>query len=248
MWIEILYLNFGSAESESLPTRECGLKYLWPLLCLQALQSLPTRECGLKSLSQLPKWIFYLSLPTRECGLKSLTRLLSCQRGHRHSLRGSVDWNKDKGWKILTFWVTPYAGVWIEISLSRLFSINSMSLPTRECGLKFSVAEAHHHPRRHSLRGSVDWNQSLMLICLYQWELVTPYAGVWIEIVITSIFFSAHSCHSLRGSVDWNLLIVNNLHQLLRHSLRGSVDWNYFDTPAKYQGIVTPYAGVWIEI
>ena len=26
-----------------------------------------------------------------------------------------------------------------------------------------------------------------MLICLYQWVLVTPYAGVWIEIVVADM-------------------------------------------------------------
>ena len=61
------------------------------------------------------------------------------------------------GW----IYVTPYAGVWIEIVvlLNRFDAL--MSLPTRECGLKFFI------------------KLQLCLSCL-----VTPYAGVWIEIAI----------------------------------------------------------------
>ena len=33
-----------------------------------------------------------------------------------------------------------------------------------------------------------------------------------------------------------------------RHSLRGSVDWNYGTIDEFREQIVTPYAGVWIEI
>ena len=56
--------------------------------------------------------------------------------------------------------VTPYAGVWIEISVMQAYNINkSASLPTRECGLK---------------SGSCSRKFQLMK--------VTPYAGVWIEI------------------------------------------------------------------
>ena len=31
---------------------------------------------------------------------------------------------------------------------------------------------------------------------------VTPYAGVWIEIICASLHFTNVPCHSLRGSVD----------------------------------------------
>ena len=97
--------------------------------------------------------------------------------------------------------VTPYAGVWIEISVMLAYNINkSASLPTRECGLK---------------SGSCSRKFQLMK--------VTPYAGVWIEIVHDrKVIITAWSlptrecglkykdtcltawsvCHSLRGSVD----------------------------------------------
>ena len=61
--------------------------------------------------------------------------------------------------------VTPYAGVWIEISVMQAYNINkSASLPTRECGLK---------------SGSCSRKFQLMK--------VTPYAGVWIEISSTLV-------------------------------------------------------------
>ena len=78
--------------------------------------------------------------------------------------------------------------------------------------------------------------------------LVTPLAGVWIEIYITSWKRSAFSCHSPCGSVDWNvycLAVVLHVPLSLplrecglkyhcclniisddRHSPCGSVDWN----------------------
>ena len=56
--------------------------------------------------------------------------------------------------------VTPYAGVWIEINHIPRETIDIIvSLPTRECGLKFQK-----------------------LIINQCQVLVTPYAGVWIEI------------------------------------------------------------------
>ena len=81
----------------------------------------------------------------------------------------------------------------------------------------------------HSLRGSVDWNCTLQgAINVFN---VTPYAGVWIEILNSPTFhiflpsLPTRECglksvlnltdvtnagHSLRGSVDWNSKIVGN--------------------------------------
>ena len=56
--------------------------------------------------------------------------------------------------------VTPYAGVWIEITIAAAVFGRIWSLPTRECGLKFIRNRQQHEP-----------------------VLVTPYAGVWIEII-----------------------------------------------------------------
>ena len=122
--------------------------------------------------------------------------------------------------------VTPYAGVWIEITIAAAVFGRIWSLPTRECGLKFIRNRQQHEP-----------------------VLVTPYAGVWIEIIyavgmtyscVTSLptrecglkllFASAERTflrHSLRGSVDWNFCVFCYVFGCYSHSLRGSVDWNY---------------------
>ena len=55
----------------------------------------------------------------------------------------------------------------------------------------------------HSLRGSVDWNNAEEET--EQWINVTPYAGVWIEIITNQIKRYVNNSHSLRGSVDWNI-------------------------------------------
>ena len=77
-----------------------------------------------------------------------------------------------------------------------------MSLPTRECGLKYAWLNKARRYTRHSLRGSVDWNPDYLLDCFAFY--VTPYAGVWIEIARYNNFYSRVNSHSLRGSVDWN--------------------------------------------
>ena len=57
---------------------------------------------------------------------------------------------------IICYTVTPYAGVWIEISICAVMERLTLSLPTRECGLKSDSGTDHKWRRSHSLRGSVD--------------------------------------------------------------------------------------------
>ena len=52
--------------------------------------------------------------------------------------------------------VTPYAGVWIEIVRISSSYDTLMSLPTRECGLKSAFSDVIATYVGHSLRGSVD--------------------------------------------------------------------------------------------
>ena len=136
VWIEIVYSNRCHVIPYlSLPSWECGLKYnqnnlihlleyvtpfvgVWieidiDRLCEETRQSLPSWECGLKWQFQPHKPGPVPSLPSWECGLK---------------LR-----KEEK--VLLHLIVTPFVGVWIEIS--RL----ALSLLPRF---------------RHSLRGSVD--------------------------------------------------------------------------------------------
>ena len=52
--------------------------------------------------------------------------------------------------------VTPFAGVWIEIAIQSIICIGHLSLPSRECGLKFFGFQLEYPVCSHSLRGSVD--------------------------------------------------------------------------------------------
>ena len=83
----------------------------------------------------------------------------------------------------LTNWisksVTPFAGVWIEIRGKHQKMRGIVSLPSRECGLKYVIAL---HERK--------------------FFIVTPFAGVWIEIAYLPYLLDSWHCHSLRGSVD----------------------------------------------
>ena len=126
-----------------------------------------------------------MSLPSWECGLK---------------LR-----KEEK--VLLHLIVTPFVGVWIEIS-----SLALSLLP------RF----------RHSLRGSVDWNWPTS--ATNSFPFVTPFVGVWIEICIHITQLTPKECHSLRGSVDWNSFGEQLYSNKVGHSLRGSVDWNSAQT------------------
>ena len=122
--------------------------------------------------------------------------------------------------------VTPYAGVWIEILYMRLIIlIQLVSLPTRECGLKYGVAG---RPTRGILVTPYAgvWIEIQLVSEIKRMGLVTPYAGVWIE--IASIFFIP-PFHLSLPTRECGLKFICFLHRLSDH-------------------VVTPYAGVWIEI
>ena len=93
--------------------------------------------------------------------------------------------------------------MWIEIQLQGLRSLFLLSLPSRECGLKSSYT------------------------CHELWEaIVTPFAGVWIEI------FTPNSHHD-----DEDVTPFAGVWIEIRH-LRKYINLL----------LVTPFAGVWIEI
>ncbi len=60
----------------SLPLRECGLKFEFPLTLQVLTLSLPSRDCGLKFLYLCHTLILLQSLHLRECGLKYQMLLL----------------------------------------------------------------------------------------------------------------------------------------------------------------------------
>ena len=143
--------------------------------------------------------------------------------------------------------VTPFAGVWIEIMPPSVLYLGLIVTPFAGVWIEMY--------RVKSVFNIID---------------VTPFAGVWIEILcrcqtedgvhtslpsrecgLKSVKTCAkvtNPCHSLRGSVDWNYhchvaVVVTN-----SHSLRGSVDWNINPVRYWHESVVTPFAGVWIEI
>ena len=105
------------------------------------------------------KAMTYVSLPSRECGLK-------CKYSGRSNRRRNVTpfagvWIEiiQKEFQKELFNVTPFAGVWIEISSNRsIRKAVAVSLPSRECGLKWRFKQSTEHRQD-----------------------VTPFAGVWIE-------------------------------------------------------------------
>ena len=98
--------------------------------------------------------------------------------------------------------VAPFAGAWIEIILFRCRQILVItSLPSRERGLKFERSgKARNYGRSLPSRErglklekyGIDLNRSD----------VAPFAGAWIEIVLSKNFEKAIIRRSLRGSVD----------------------------------------------
>ena len=151
--------RYGIFPWLSLPTRECGLKYVsevprgntnrrsprgsvdWNRMARDFIRMdygrSPRGSVDWNNLPDASFDRFVGSLPTRECGLKYNT--LICSADYiRRSPRGSVDWNHH---------------------ITSIKSASRTSLPTRECGLKFS-----RHPQGQMI----------------QW--VAPHAGVWIEI------------------------------------------------------------------
>ena len=86
----------------------------------------------------------------------------SCKQIFGHSLCGSVDWNRCRLHKGKPLPVTPFVGVWIEISWCRDTLLRLLSLPLWECGLKLVQGLWRHGD-----------------------ENVTPFVGVWIEMLMT---------------------------------------------------------------
>ena len=133
-WIEILGETVLLSRRQSLPSRERGLKLLFPPVPVLTVGSLPSRERGLKfTLNDDPllvehvapftgAWIEIFGGPVADCG--------------------DV--------------VAPFTGAWIEIGPSRCWPEGPWSLPSRERGLKWSAAVPAARPAGRSLHGSVD--------------------------------------------------------------------------------------------
>ncbi len=136
VWIEIIKPGAAGNLSESLPVRECGLKFDNPQdHGYPGEPSLPVRECGLKfDNPQDHGYPGEPSLPVRECGLKYIDRI---ERA-RQTLSLPV---RECGLK--SYFPACYMSI-------------CSSLPVRECGLKFPVLPIGQLLYCHSPCGSVD--------------------------------------------------------------------------------------------
>ena len=78
--------------------------------------------------------------------------------------------------------VAPFVGVWIEISVGKaILSFLTLSLPSWECGLKFSNC-AQVFRSHQSLPSWECGLKSVIPAAFYEPFDVAPFVGVWIEI------------------------------------------------------------------
>ena len=99
--------------------------------------SLPVRECGLKSDNLRRIGRKFESLPVRECGLKYKVEIKPFQNPFVTPCAGVWIEIIEQSRAVMEEFVTPCAGVWIEIPESNFqYMLFYLSLPVRECGLK----------------------------------------------------------------------------------------------------------------
>ena len=142
-----------------------------------------------------------------------------------HSPCGSVDWN--------TKYVTHCQ--WLAVSL-----------PLRECGLKFRQTLCMQSLLCHSPCGSVDWNKkgSTPLGGI----VVTPLAGVWIEILLQKWGNKLFKSLPLR-ECGLKLQSPTQRFRMLRSLPLRECGLKFTRKQKEDRWIlVTPLAGVWIEI
>ena len=163
----------------SLPLRECGLKSCKHLTLSHQGEVTPLAGVWIEIEPVRANTVQESSLPLRECGLKCYYTTYSDSWQLSLPLR-------ECGLKYYKFctspcreWSLPLRECGLKYLAAQYRLLDPVSLPLRECGLKFLVAET----------------KARLL-------LVTPLAGVWIEITIFGKEAMAGMCHSPCGSVD----------------------------------------------
>jgi len=81
----------GCPLGESLPLRECGLKFFWNIVVYNTGMSLPLRECGLKSFVVPSLGIDMTVTPLAGVWIEIQSNLKITIRSLSHSPCGSVD-------------------------------------------------------------------------------------------------------------------------------------------------------------
>ena len=142
------------------------------------------------------------------------------------TLRGCVDWNECKCWKLFNGRVAPFAGAWIEIWQHQLFCCFILVAPFAGAWIEIMCNSYHAISLEcRTLRGCVDWNYYIRK------------------------FFAFYSGRTLRGCVDWNInrLARRNINVKSHPSrVRGlKYAWSSNDLHTRK---VAPFAGAWIEI
>ncbi len=91
VWIEIASITVAlSGANVSLPSRECGLKFVLDISELQPAAVTPLAGVWIEIVIDFNNTTYVTSLPSRECGLKYQRKLREIEE-NRHSPRGSVD-------------------------------------------------------------------------------------------------------------------------------------------------------------
>ena len=132
-------------NTQSLPSRERGLKYGLPPLVM--------KQTARRSLRGSVDWNYPVFIDD----------FIVVGR----SLRGSVDWNKVRSKTLIGAEVAPFAGAWIEISRTSTHCRTSSVAPFAGAWIEIaSVPRSSWTTSRRSLRGSVDWNSVSPYSCL----------------------------------------------------------------------------------
>ena len=121
------------------------------------------------------------------------------------------------------FFVTPLVGVWIEITIISNCSIDAVSLPLWECGLKYFVMQNIIAEKLVTPLVGV-WIEIMSKSKKRQQSQVTPLVGVWIEISYWTFEIIMYSVTPLVGVWIEILQVKRTSLSRSRHSPCGSVD------------------------
>ena len=195
--------NVSKISVVSLPSRECGLKFTVLTVLPPVVLVTPFAGVWIEITSSAGIWCGTDVTPFAGVWIEICWRSNNLRTQPCHSLRGSVDWNCVKPVIHIPYFLSlPSRECGLKFNHKSTICLHMLSLPSRECGLK----------------------SRCILPCLRPlWSLPSRECGLKLKIFVV---FSVMWRHSLRGSVDWNPIKLLPMLPTKSHSLRGSVDWN----------------------
>ena len=164
----------------------------------------------------------------------------------RHTLRGCVDWNRNR--EIGSIRLEKSHPSWV-CGLKHCDNGHCKSYgkshPSWVCGLKHIICRTQIVYVSHTLRGCVDWNQATKS----KRNLRHSSHPSWVcgLKLLRYLQRNRRISHTLRGCVDWNSSGLIPKWASTCHTLRGCVDWNINTKFILIENNVTPFVGVWIE-